>query len=338
MCVQERNALKRSKPQSDAPHPETPGVKGARADLTRVSAAGQIRRGQLRNRQLRRKCAGPKPLPHSLAPNRLKKHGCARSKKHAQKQQSCEFSMHMHENCSKRCAHVACLLSTRRGHSSHAMLGKASASATLTVRRRPSRQPEASARAPSGPPMPSKQLQQIHAGIAARQRRRRRTAAQQGPAPRTRSLAHPWTTQRRQKRLAPKLTRSHARHRQEACPVKLRWRPPPQHRSAEEGTPDALEAKPPPQALRELEGQPGESTTATTHKHPRYSGPPTLAPEPPATKAIPTDSQGHAVLRERREGRQAHDNAQSNSHRTAASGDAQRSTHATQQGQHQVPR
>ena len=47
VCVQERNALKRSKPQSDAPHPETPGVKGARADLTRVSAAGQIRRGQL---------------------------------------------------------------------------------------------------------------------------------------------------------------------------------------------------------------------------------------------------------------------------------------------------
>ena len=114
--------------------------------------------------------------------------------------------------------------------------------------------------------------------------------------------------------------------------------PPPQHRSAGEGTPDALEAKPPPQALRELEGQPGESTTATTHKHPRDSGPPTLAPEPPATKAVPRDSQGHAVLRERREGRQAHDNAQSNSHRTAASGDAQRSTHATQQGQHQVPR
>ena len=202
--------------------------------------------------------------------------------------------MHMHENCSKRCAHVACLLSTRRGHSSHAMLGKASASATLTVRRRPSRQPEASARAPSGPPVPSEQLQQIHAGIAARQRRRRRTAAQQGPAPRTRSLANHWTTQRRQKRLAPKLARNHARHRQEACPVKLRWRPPPQHRSAAEGTPDALEAKPPPQALRELEGQPGESTTATTHKHPRASGPPTLAPEPPATKAAPRDSQGHA--------------------------------------------
>ena len=149
--MQERNALKRSKPQSDAPHPETPGVKGARADLTRASTAGQIRCGQLTYRHCSRKCAGPKPLPHSLAPSRLKKHGCARSKKHAQKQQSCEFSMHMHENCSKRCAHVACLLSTRRGHSSHAMLGKASASATLTVRRRPSRQPEASARAPSGP-------------------------------------------------------------------------------------------------------------------------------------------------------------------------------------------
>ena len=169
----------------------------------------------------------PQSIPPLLGSSRLKKHGCARSKKHAQKQQSCEFNMHMHKICSKRCAHVACLLSTRRGHSSHAMLGKASASATLTVRRRPSRQPEASARAPSGPPVRSEQLQQIHAGIAARQKGRRRTDAQQGPAPRTRSLARPWTTQRRQKRLAPKLTRNHVRHRQEACRVKLRWRPPP---------------------------------------------------------------------------------------------------------------
>ena len=106
-------------------------------------------------------------------------------KKHAQKKHRFEFNMHVQKSCSMRRAPVACLPSTRRGHPSHAMLGKASARATHTVRRRPPRQREAGARAPGRPSVTSRQFQQIHAGIAARQRGRRRTVARQGPAPRS---------------------------------------------------------------------------------------------------------------------------------------------------------
>ena len=89
------------------------------------------------------------------------------------------------KSCSVRCARVACLLGTRRGHRSHAMPGKASTRATLTARRRPPRQREASGRTPGRPSVPSRHLQQIHAGVAARQRGRRRTVARQGAAPRS---------------------------------------------------------------------------------------------------------------------------------------------------------
>ena len=179
--------------------------------------------------------AGPKPLPHTLAPSHPEGHSNAEVLKKLLRN---EFKHAQANICSKRYARVASPPAAQSYRASRRAHGELKCSGTTDAE----------------PPPTNRRTARVAA-----QRKRLRYPTHRA----SHRVPHRAGNIAFQVEATAKCVRTNKAQPTDVAP-KLPGCSPPSARGSWEGTPDALEAKSPPSSPRGLEGQPGESTPATS--------------------------------------------------------------------------